>query len=381
MTRSKLTLACVVLLLSFGVALTSGCKRSNGAISHIERERAVTIATHPVNEPLEFGKGTGVQGFDVDIGEEIANTLGVKTRWVKASSFPNLFELLQGGEVDLVISSISITRDREKTYAFSEPYYTSGQAVVVTNDNKDIKSFEDLKGKKIGVQAQTTGEAFVKKGNVPGIQVNPYPTLEDALQALNAKEIDAVIGDYPIVAYLIYKRYGQLRIAGDRLNQEKYGVMLRKEETELLDVVNRTLKRLHETHKYNEFVKNWFGEFEMNREAKRRQAQALAASAITPKTVIFRLHRALAYKEFDMSRLDGFQIVLQGRDSDRVYTSSPILTEGTSGTCHTSALPGKYALNLKRIGLSAELEIPSNVSKSVTFTISISRNGVVIQRT
>lgn len=378
MTRFKLISLSVLLL---PLLVTLACTKPEDAMSRIRKERAVAIATHPVNEPMEFGKGTGVQGFDVDIGEEIANTLGVKTRWVKATNFNSLFDMLQKHEADMVISSISIIPERQKSFAFSEPYYTSGQVVAVRSDNKEIKALDNLKGKKVGVEGGTTGESFIKKSDLPGVQLKTFLTLEDALQALSAREIDAVVGDYPIVAYLVYKRYSQLKTVGNRVNEEKYGVMLRPEDKELLDIVNRTIKRLQESGKYNEIVKSWFGEFELSREAQLKKAQEMAAAMKTPKVVTFRILRSQAYKEFDMSRLDGFQIVLHGRDSDRVITSTPVLTQGNSGRCQLNALPGKYSLSFKPIGLNAELEIPMDPAKNVTFTINISRGGVSIEKT
>ena len=99
-----------------------GGREGPDAMASMKKNKVVRIATDAVNLPFAFGSGTGVQGLDVDIGAEIAKDLGYEPKWIK-SPYERLFDLLANGEVELIISTISITPDRKKDFAFSEPYF------------------------------------------------------------------------------------------------------------------------------------------------------------------------------------------------------------------------------------------------------------------
>jgi polar amino acid transport system substrate-binding protein len=338
-------------------------------VEAIKREREVKIVTFPVNAPFSFGQGFGVQGFDVDIGEEIAKALGVKVKWVKANTFESMFDLVKNEEVHMAISSISITPEREQQgFAFSKPYYDAGLTVAFRKDAKGIKSFNDLKGKKVGVHEHTTGEAYVVKSGLD-VKLEKYKSLEDALQAVNAKEIDAVVGDEPIISYNIYKTYKQLTKLEKNLTDEKYGVLLKQRpNNELLNVANQTIDKMKSTDQYSALVKKWFGEYEAEIKRKKEEAAAQQARAGRPKTVHIRI--SSNGSGISLGDLDGYQITLQG--SGRSYTSGHL----NSGQSQVSNVPpGSYTLILPKLRLSAGVTIPPSEAGSVTVNIRLGRGG------
>jgi len=107
------------ILLLLSLALPSfhcgGGHEGPDAMASMKKNKVVRIATDAVNLPFSFGSGTGVQGLDVDIGTEIAKDLGYEAKWIKAP-FERLFDLLANGEIELIISAISITPDRTHGY-------------------------------------------------------------------------------------------------------------------------------------------------------------------------------------------------------------------------------------------------------------------------
>ncbi|HYK87836.1 MAG TPA: ABC transporter substrate-binding protein, partial [Acidobacteriota bacterium] len=235
-------------LLVLSLVLTAiGCgggKEGPDAFSQMKKNKMVRIATDAVNLPFEFGSGTGVQGLDVDIGTEIAKDLGYDVKWVKIP-FARIFDILRNGEAEIVISAISIAADRKKDFAFSEPYFDSGNTIARRIDKPQIKDLASLSGKKVGVQAGRTGDKFLEtQRTAANVTVQKYPTLDDALGALNRTEIDAVVGDDPILTYSIYKSFNNLIPLGTLLTQEQYAVVVRKGEKELLGKVNARLERL-----------------------------------------------------------------------------------------------------------------------------------------
>jgi polar amino acid transport system substrate-binding protein len=118
-------------------------------------------------EDFDKTSATGFKGFDVDIISKIADSLGLKLA-IKDSDFDALQSglLLNSGQCDLGASAMTITDERAKRLAFSDPYYDSKQSLLVPTDS-DIKSIDDLAGKTLGVQKGTTGEAYAQE-NVKG---------------------------------------------------------------------------------------------------------------------------------------------------------------------------------------------------------------------
>ncbi len=145
------------------------------------KNKMVRIATDAVNLPFEFGAGTGVQGFDVDIGTEIGKDLGYEVRWVKIP-FERIFDILKNGEAELVLSAISITPERKKEFAFSEPYFDSGNTIARRLDKPEIKDLASLSGRKVGVQNLSTGSMFMEtQKTAANVTIVKFQTLDDAL--------------------------------------------------------------------------------------------------------------------------------------------------------------------------------------------------------
>ena len=160
--------------------------------------------------------------------------------------------------MDGAISAMTITDERKKAVNFSLPYYLSGQSVAVKTDNKDIKGFDDLKGKKLGVQISTTGAEEARK--VPNAKVTDYNTINEAFLALKSGAVDAVVNDFPVSAYFVKNNTAKdVMIVGDLKTSEHYGIAFPKKNTELKDTFDKALKTLKENGKYAEIYKKWFG--------------------------------------------------------------------------------------------------------------------------
>lgn len=376
MRSRKMALA--VVLLSLGILLI-GCggeKEGPDAMAQMKKNKMVRIATDAVNLPFEFGAGTGVQGFDVDIGTEIAKDLGYEVKWVKIP-FERIFDILKNGEAELILSAISITPDRKKEFAFSDPYFSSGNTIARRRDKEDIKSLASLAGRKVGVQSASTGEAFMKsQKTAANVTLQSYPALDDALGALNRTEVDAVVGDEPILTYSIYKSFTNLLTLGTRLTEEQYGVVVRKSEKELLSKVNDTIARLQKSGEIEALRKKWFQNVieEVGKEREQRRRDEAMRDA--PKDVVFNFIKTGG--TFNMDRLDGFQIVLAGNQS---YQSTPILTSGNRGSCKLSGVaPGEYRLSMSIFRLNTTVNVPKIVARTITFEMNIGAGITITQK-
>jgi polar amino acid transport system substrate-binding protein len=344
------------------------------AMAAMKKNKLVRIATDAVNLPFSFGSGTGVQGFDVDIGTEIGKDLGYEVKWIKMP-FERLFELVKKGEVELVISAISITPDRKKELAFSEPYFESGNTIAHRQDNKKIKDLASLAGHKVGVQSSSTGQKFMETQKAAAnVTITKFPTLDDALGALNRTEIEAVVGDEPILTYSIYKSFTNLMTSGVRVTEEEYGVVTRKNEKELLAKVNETIARLKKSGELVELRKKWFQdvmERTSNARQEMRKDEQLREAAKTVSINIVKTGGG-----FNLERLDGYDFILAG--SAGSFKSTPITTSGNRGSCRFSAPipPGEYRLSLPALKMNPTINIPKTATRSVTIDMRITPGGI-----
>lgn len=219
----------------------------------VERLIVGTDATYP---PMEYFDGEGnFAGMDIDIAKEIALDLGAEIEF-RNLAWEGIFDTLQDGKVDMLISSITITPERAQTMDFSDPYFNAGQVVVATADKVQvIKGVEDLSGKKVGVQGGTTSEVEAKKYTDPSL-VKTFANYDLARSALLNKVIDAIIIDYPAAVGMVGEE-ATLKLIGEPFTQEFYGVAVKKGEEQLLGEINKTIRRLKEEGKLRELEQKW----------------------------------------------------------------------------------------------------------------------------
>ena len=122
------------------------------------------VATDATYPPFESINDTTKQpeGFDIDLMQAVADKAGISIEFKNVPFDPLLTGMAQG-TYDAAISAITITEDRSKSMSFSDSYFNAGQLVVLRIDNTNIKSQNDLTGKKVGVQLGTTGQFEVEK--------------------------------------------------------------------------------------------------------------------------------------------------------------------------------------------------------------------------
>jgi ABC-type amino acid transport substrate-binding protein len=372
--KFSLLIACLALV-SVHCADT---KKVPDAYASMVKNKMVRIATNPFNVPFETAAGTGVEGYDIDLGEAIAKDLNFPTKWIQWSQFDKLFELLQNGEVELIISSVAITDERKKEFAFSDPYFDSSNTIARRKDNLAIKDLASLANKKVGVQAIRSADEFMgKQKAAANVTLTKFPTLDEALGALNRGELDAVVGDKPIMTFSIAKNYSTNLITTDvELNQYQYAVVVRQKETKLLAQVNETIQRLKRENQGKAWYDKWFGSVleTASKDIIKIEEQEKLKNA--PKALSVTLIKE-AGSTVRLDRLDGFNATLSGANG--TFNSTPINTDeaGVRGSCRfTNAIPpGEYKFNLPRIGVSQTIAIEKKAVTAFTVTLTFKRSG------
>ncbi len=245
--RSFLLFGCfLIVMLALGGCL-SATKPSKRTL------RIGTDATYP---PFENLQNDEYVGFDIELGRAIGREMNADIEYVN-TSFDGIFPALLANKFDMVMSSVTITDERKKRLAFSDPYYLAGQIVAVRDDESKVKGLNDLNGENVGIQINTTASEVLK--DRPQITVRKYPTIDLALQDLKNGNIKAVVGDAPTIRYFLTNGFKGLHTVGDLLTQEHYGVVMRPQDKQLQTDVNAALGRLHANGQFAALEKKYFG--------------------------------------------------------------------------------------------------------------------------
>ena len=210
------------------------------------------------NENMGFLMQTqgGAAGFSADLAAYIAKRMG-RTLKVTFAAFPDLLPAVQAGDSDIAMSAISITPARRQEVSFSDPYFDSGQSLLVAADST-IGSTVDLKGMTVGALKDSTNEEEAKR--IPGTRlVMPFDAKEPMFRALEAGTIDAVVCDTPFALYNS-KATGKTRVAEQLTIGDQYGIAVKKGDDELLASINEALAAAVLDGTSDRLYRQYFGE-------------------------------------------------------------------------------------------------------------------------
>lgn len=256
MSKNRLTALFAVFLVALTALVVAGCGGSSSTTTgggNSGGEKLVVGSDIPY-PPFEQGKPGNYTGFDVELMEAIGEKIGREVEF-QDTSFETIFRDVGQGKFDAVASAATITPEREKEVAFSDPYYLSEQAIVV-KEGSEITGLSDLEGKTVAAQQGTTGLALGKEKANAG-ELRPYPEGPDAINALKAGTVEAVIIDAPVAQHAIEEE-GGIEIAENVPTEEKYGFAVAKGSTELLEEINRGLEEVIADGTYTKIYKKWF---------------------------------------------------------------------------------------------------------------------------
>lgn len=214
----------------------------------------IVIGTDATFPPMEYtASEEALMGYDVDLGNRIGKELGVQVSY-KNIPWDDLFLALENKEVDMIISSVTITEERKQKYDFSEQYLNAGQVIITRADDTSITSPDDLKGKKIAVQEETTNETEALKLTDKNFVIR-YPDFLLATEALVEGEADAILSDLPGAKGIITEN-PTLKIASDPFTNEHYGIVFRKGDPNIAKI-NEILSSLRTQGVLTDLKQKW----------------------------------------------------------------------------------------------------------------------------
>ncbi|UOO92430.1 basic amino acid ABC transporter substrate-binding protein [Vitreoscilla stercoraria] len=263
---SALRSTVAVLALSLGLSACGGqesapAKNDASAPAETASGKTYQVALNAEFAPFESMTTDGkVEGFDVDMMDALAKVGGFKVEY-KHQPWEGLFATIQNGDADMIISAVTITEDRKQTMDFSDPYYTISQVVLVPN-GKNVTSVEDLKKLgKVAVMTGHTGDLVAQK--ILGATSDKIVRLEAfplAAKEVESGGVDAVISDSAVVANYVKlnsdKGFTMVRVPD--FAEEYYGVAVAKNNPELVNLLNTSLKTIKENGEYQKILDQYF---------------------------------------------------------------------------------------------------------------------------
>lgn len=245
-------------LLALLMLLVPGCSRKEApdsdALTRVRQAGELVIGTDATYPPFENKVGSELIGFDIELGKAVARELGIQPRWVN-STFDGIFPALLSRKFDMVISAVTITPERQKTLAFSDPYYDAGQ-VISLRQEQPLLTVDDLSGKTVGVQINTT--AHVMMESRPGVRLKKFNSIDLAFLDLQNGRLDAVVNDAPTTRYMLKQSFPSLVVAGAPFTSEHYGMAFHPDDQSLVKAVNKALAEIRASGEYDRLYAQFF---------------------------------------------------------------------------------------------------------------------------
>jgi len=253
----------VIMLILIGIYFFLAPKKDefaeNDVYNDIINRGYIKVGINTDSKPFGFYDSKGVvSGYDADLAHYIAQYIvknPAKVQFVSVTPSSRLIKA-STGEVDIVISTITITPQRQEVVAFSIPYDVAGQSVLI-NSGSAIKSISDLAGQNIGVIFGTTAEKNIKT-LVPTANVIGFKSYNDAYKALKSKKIGAITDDDTILG--IYAVSDQtVKLLPKRYSKEPYGIAFKKGDTtiKLKENLDFAIRDLEQKGVLNRIRKKW----------------------------------------------------------------------------------------------------------------------------
>ncbi|MEK5146052.1 transporter substrate-binding domain-containing protein [Psychrobacillus sp. FSL K6-4615] len=242
----------LVAVLMITVLIVAGCSNDSGGgvstenstIQKALKEKKLVIGMSPGYFPFDMKDPNGdFVGYDVDTANALAAALGkdIKVEF-KQFTFDGLVPALRTGEIDMIFAGMTIRGDRALAVSFSDPYFQTGQAVMVPGTDKATKTWQDLdvKGNKIAVGIGTTG-ALLAKDVFQNAEILDFEEFPSAAAAMAQGEADGVVYDEPAIAVWKLKNGDSVNQLEELISTENLGIAIQKNDFDTIQWVNSFL--------------------------------------------------------------------------------------------------------------------------------------------
>ncbi|MBT2667020.1 transporter substrate-binding domain-containing protein [Bacillus sp. ISL-4] len=262
---SLLSLLAVILLAGCGGGNDSdkaeeggGKDKEKDVLAQVKEKDKIVFGVK--NDTRLFGlknpKTGDVEGFDIDIAKALAaEILGDENKVeFKEVTSKTRMALLNNGDIDAIVATMTITEDRKKEVDFTDVYFDAGQSLLVKKGS-DIKDIDSLKGKKVLAVKGSTSSINIRE-KAPEAQVLEFENYSEAFAALKSGQGDALTTDDSIL-YGMADEDPSYVLVGGTFTEEPYGIAVKKGNADFVDELNKALKSLKDSGKYDEIHDKW----------------------------------------------------------------------------------------------------------------------------
>ena len=220
------------------------------------KEGVLTIATEGTYAPFSYYDDKNeLKGYDVDIAREVAKKLNLKIEFLTAP-WDAMLAAFDAGKADAVFNQVSVTDERKKKYDYAQHYTVVHGAIITHKDNDDIKSFDDLKGKK---NADSATSNWAKVAANYGAQNVTVDSFSKSMELLVSKRVDTVVRDNIVFYDFIKQRPGApVKIAAEGSDTDYTAPIVQKGNTELAGQISKAIEELKNEGKLAEISIRYF---------------------------------------------------------------------------------------------------------------------------
>jgi glutamate transport system substrate-binding protein len=245
------------------LALTLAACGGDGGAGSADGSGTLTVGIKYDQPGLGQKEGETFKGLDVDVAKYVAKELGYAEDKIEFKETPSAQRetAIQGGQVALIFATYSITDARKEKVSFAGPYFVAGQDLLVRADNTDITGPDTMNGKTLCSVTGSTPAEKIKKEYATSVELFEQDTYSKCVEALVGGTVDAVTTDNVILAgFAAQPQYaGKLKVVGKPFSEERYGVGLKKGDTELCEKVNAALEKMVSDGAWQKAVDNNVG--------------------------------------------------------------------------------------------------------------------------
>lgn len=240
-------------IFSLMLSCSNNNENSSDSLENTE-DRIVYVGIDAAFPPFGYLEDGNIAGFDYDIMSEIAKLTGIKVEF-NQMQFSGLLPALQTKKIDAIIAGMTVTEERKQFVNFSKTYYVSSQVILVHRDDNSIKNFDNLVGKNVGTVIGTTGDTIMTENE--RVNTKKFDTGAQAVLSLKEKKIDAIVFDRePCKNFAKYN--SEIKLIESDTVQENYAIAVRKEDTSLLENINKGISIIMTNGTYERLIEKNF---------------------------------------------------------------------------------------------------------------------------
>jgi polar amino acid transport system substrate-binding protein len=222
------------------------------------QNRELVVGSSATYRPFAYETpNKDIVGYDIDMIKAVAQKAGLQIKIVN-TPWTGIFAALNNGDVDLVISGVTINDKRKQSYDFTAPYFEARQLIAVPTSST-VKGLKDLAGKKIGVVTGSTADDISSREfGKTNPDIRRFESTPVVIAELANNGLDAAMGDNGVIAFRVQEHKGLKTVGDASFPKEYFGIVVKQGNKALLDKLNTGLAAVKADGSYAQIYKKWF---------------------------------------------------------------------------------------------------------------------------